>query len=162
MSVSWLADNLNINTGKGTWLHFAVDDDRDSVQYGRLYTWTAAKQACKQLGKGWRLPTDDEWQELILRFGGYLEASSNTTVGDSPTQARIKLTESGERRFSAMFGGLWNESDKKYNFSSIGYYWTASEAENKNTIIFFLSKDGGVYRSTDQRDNGLSCRCVKD
>ena len=32
--------------------------------------WEAAKEGCKMLGAGWRLPTDAEWRAMAKEYGG--------------------------------------------------------------------------------------------
>ena len=56
--------------------------DSNCEEYGRLYTWEAAKRACESLGKGWRLPTDEEWKVLANSVGGYYDYETNKNVGD--------------------------------------------------------------------------------
>ena len=56
----WLAENLNYEI-KGSDCY-----DEDPVkceQYGRLYTWEAAKKAAEMI-PGWKLPTDQDWIKL--------------------------------------------------------------------------------------------------
>lgn len=39
-------------------------NDGYSGKYGYLYTWDGALAALEKLPEGWRLPTDEDWQEL--------------------------------------------------------------------------------------------------
>jgi hypothetical protein len=60
----WMAENLNFNVGEGCW--FYNNDPKKGEKYGRLYTWEEALKACPP---GWRLPTDEEWKQLVMYFG---------------------------------------------------------------------------------------------
>ena len=55
---TWMAQNLNYKTDDS---YCYDDDDVSCSQYGRLYTWDAAMNACPD---GWHLPTDAEWEVL--------------------------------------------------------------------------------------------------
>ena len=48
--VSWYAD---------------FDFESDYKKYGNLYTWEEALEVCPE---GWRLPTDEDWQNLEVTF----------------------------------------------------------------------------------------------
>ena len=54
----WLTANLNDDVAGS----YCYDDDTlQCHRYGRLYTWSSARQACTALRGAWRLPTDSEW-----------------------------------------------------------------------------------------------------
>ncbi|MCO6487020.1 MAG: caspase family protein, partial [Phaeodactylibacter sp.] len=95
----WMAQNLNFDVGEGCW--FYKDDPKNGEKYGRLYTWEAAKKSCPP---GWRLPTDEEWQALAMKFGGYYDWEQRKDVGD-PKKAYKALLEGGDSGFSALLGG---------------------------------------------------------
>ncbi|HMG66219.1 MAG TPA: FISUMP domain-containing protein, partial [Chitinophagaceae bacterium] len=63
----WLTDNLKINI-PGSYCYENVAQNCD--RYGRLYTWKSAQEGCKLLGKGWRLPTNEEWRKMAGLYGG--------------------------------------------------------------------------------------------
>jgi len=70
----WTTRNLDIKTVDS----YCYDDaELNCRQYGRLYTWESARQACKSLGDGWRLPTDDEWRRMAKHCGGVSEDSAD-------------------------------------------------------------------------------------
>ena len=87
------------------------DDPKKCQQYGRLYTWDAAKKACAGLGNGWRLPTDAEWEDMIKNYGGL---NSET--------AYKSLLKGGDSDFAALLGGVLGTSDGSY-------YWSSTEDE---------------------------------
>src|ERR1700722_19409266 len=66
----WTTHNLNIKTA-GSYCY--ENAGSNCTDYGRLYTWEAARQACQSLGTGWRLPTSDEWRQLAKQYGGIHE-----------------------------------------------------------------------------------------
>ena len=49
---TWMIDNLNYQAAE-SWCY--DEDEKNCAEYGRLYSWEAAKSACPE---GWHLPTD--------------------------------------------------------------------------------------------------------
>ena len=45
------------------------DFEEDLNEYGNLYTYKGAVEACEALGDGWRLPTDEDWKSLEMALG---------------------------------------------------------------------------------------------
>lgn len=59
----WLETNFS-NTAEGT-----PAEQQDFARYGNLYEWETACAVCESLGEGWRLPTDEDWQQLEIALG---------------------------------------------------------------------------------------------
>ena len=58
-SQTWMAQNLNYLAESS----FCYDNNPAyCTEYGRLYTWSAAMEACPS---GWHLPSRDEWETLF-------------------------------------------------------------------------------------------------
>jgi len=77
-----------------------ADDAQHCLRYGRLYTWPAARRACRRLGRGWKLPTDQDWQLLARSYGGMSAESA-----DTGRTAYRELSAGGGSGFNAQFGG---------------------------------------------------------
>ncbi|MCB9352118.1 MAG: caspase family protein [Lewinellaceae bacterium] len=93
----WLGRNLNLEV-LGSYCY--DDDSANCREYGRLYTWAAAKEACKKLGAGWRLPEDEEVAELYQH------------IGDNKSVYKT-LIKGGSSGFAALLGGA-GDSDGGY------------------------------------------------
>src|SRR5262245_38898434 len=93
----WTSVNLNL-TVDGSYCY--DDAEQNCRRYGRLYTWEAAGRACRAAGKGWRLPTDEEWRTLARHYGGVSEQSA-----DSGRRAFRELSAGGSAGFNALLGG---------------------------------------------------------
>lgn len=141
----WLVENLNYDVGDGCWIY--GDDPKNEKKYGRLYTWEAAKKACPP---GWRLPTNEEWNALLVSFGG-------------PEEAYEALTEGGSSDFAVLPGG-WRTTDG--TFGLLGYYgnyWSGTQEGTQGAWFYEFSSNGGeLCWNYDDKSLGLSCRCVKD
>ena len=84
----WMKHNMAIDVPNSFWY------DRDSVKYydqGKLYYFSAALMACP---KGWHIPSDGEWQQLIDYLGGDSVAVDKMLDGGS---SGLNLTLAGYR-----------------------------------------------------------------
>lgn len=54
---AWTTENINIDV-PGSLCYDSLDSNCD--RFGRLYTWQAAITVCGELGKGWRLPSQED------------------------------------------------------------------------------------------------------
>jgi uncharacterized protein (TIGR02145 family) len=93
----WLTANLNVNIAQS----YCYDDaELNCHRYGRLYTWESAQRGCQSLGRGWRLPTNDEWQQLAKHYGGVRDDSD-----DGGKAAFKALMIGGSSGFNVLFSG---------------------------------------------------------
>lgn len=137
-----------------------------------LYNWSAAMQRAPSSDanpsrvqgicpKGWHLPSDAEWTQLINYLGdanvvgGKLKA---TTHWDSPNTGATN--ESG---FTALPGGYRSLNGTFGYFGDYGYWWSSTEGNPSlawNRSLYY--NYGGVYRFLNYKDYGFSVRCVRD
>jgi len=153
--LTWMTKNLNYEV-PDSWCYDKKDSNCD--QYGRLYTWEAAKRACRELGNGWRLPTDQEWRDLAKRFGG-----ANDDASDGGKAAYEAMIEGGNSGFSARLGGYRNSDGSFGLLGDYGNYWSATERDSDIAWYYtFYRKRGKLLRIWSPRSFGRSCRCVQD
>ena len=93
----WTTRNSDVDVSPS----YCYDDaEANCRRYGRLYTWESAQRACRALGDGWRLPTNDEWRGLATAYGGLREETA-----DKGRAAYDALIAGGRSGFEAVFGG---------------------------------------------------------
>jgi len=149
----WMAQNLNFDMG--TESSYYNDKFRNGEKYGRLYTWEAAKKACPP---GWRLPSVEEWQNLIRLYGG-----NRGGTGDDGKSAYHSLSIGGRSGFNSKFGGCLNNKDLFYGLNGYSFYWSSTKQGFSASWAFFsyphkeLSIRQGGYIS-----RRFSCRCVRE
>lgn len=155
----WLTENLRLFV-PGTECY---GSGVDCVKFGLLYTWEEAQKACSELGAGWRLPTDQEWLELIQQYGGYYDWHSDRTIG-SPRDAYRQLMTGGSSGFNAQLGGFLMNDGTAYDIDINGNYWTSSDSTGTRAwnINFNAEGNGGVTRVVNRKNWAFSCRCVRD
>lgn len=172
----WLTENLRINTGESSSLY--PEFESLGELYGRLYTWIGAKEACKKLGNGWRLPTEKDWEKLLIAEkngvsnGGYLNTTGlvNTPYGASETRGYLHHIENGHSGFNAQLGGQSTSDGKFYGLFKLGAYWSSTLAyENQPFIYTFIYESESAFlkkRIEKQIAKNqfwkFSCRCVND
>src|SRR5688500_6516438 len=99
----WMTENLNVAADRS----YCYDDaELNCRRYGRLYTWESAQRACRSLGGGWRLPTNDEWRQMAKHHGGVSNDSD-----DSGRAAYAALLSGGNSGFNALLGGGRSHDD---------------------------------------------------
>ena len=178
---TWMKRNLNVWT-RNSWCY---DDNQDNCnEYGRLYTWHAAKRACASLGDGWRLATKYDWDALIEAAGGRETAAAKLRAqtgwppfesGDWPNRTVKIPVCTDDFGFSALPGGdrygetHWRRGgiprsygvDYFHSISRCGVWWTATEDTDGKAyckrICYTIQDELYLPYKTD----GFSVRCVK-
>ena len=153
----WMTQNLNIKIQDA---YCYEDKDENCRKYGRLYTWEAAKEGCRLLGDGWRLPTDAEWKKLAESYGGFYDWSVSKDIGD-PKQSYRELLVNGSSGFAALLGGIRYSSGSYYSLGASVYYWTSTESSS-STAWFYNFNGGKLWRHNyDSQAYGHSVRCLQ-
>lgn len=167
---TWMRKNLNVETAD-SWCYGNSPDS--CAKYGRLYTWEAAKAACKSLGGGWRLPSQADWDSLVRYVGGKKDCDNESDCHYwYPAGDELKSTRGwnsyghGKDKFvfSALPGGYRSCVDGGFrHVGYIGIWWTATENDsgyaygrNMNYHYNYL------YENSSNVNLGFSVRCVKN
>lgn len=96
----WTTRNLAVSTD-GSYCYDEKEANCD--RYGRLYTFESGQRGCRELGDGWRLPTNLEWQQMAKHYGGVFGDSDDAGKG-----AYAALVTGGKSGFDVVFGGSRN------------------------------------------------------
>lgn len=144
---TWMVKNLNY-TANNSWCY--DDTEPNCENYGRLYTWDAARNACPD---GWSLPTRFQWNDLVDAVGGTANAGMalKSTAWDGTDNFG----------FSALPGG-YRESARYFNIEWFGSWWTATQ---NGTSVYYKSMQTGsnsMGESSSGSNLGRSVRCVKN
>jgi uncharacterized protein (TIGR02145 family) len=145
----WMRENLNFDMGKGSWCY--DKDSKKCDEYGRLYNWKTAMNACPD---GWHLPTKEEFEKMLLE------------IEWTPELQFRGIQKGGSKGFDALFAGGRGDRKHKGEFYGLGegtFFWTSTESSNKK--VWFLNilkefKEAKLYEWGVQ--HGFSVRCVKD
>jgi len=194
---TWMAENLNYIPSSGnSWCYENLRDNCDT--YGRLYDWktamgldasynnkvwggrdVASKKICPA---GWHLPSDKEWEELMLYFCSDLRTCSLQELMADYGWIGVSgaLDVYG---FSALPGGSYakgkhyddydDPSDYYDTFQGVGYYgeWLSTQ-DTKNQrydieysglevdVFYLRGEDGSSSILPSEKTWGHSVRCV--
>ena len=163
----WMSENINYDCGDDCWCY--KNDETMCDKYGKLYTWEKAVNICP---KGWHLPDDKEWRELINLLGITVSDTNRTgyycdMAGDYlKTNYDWHSNGNGTNKsgFSALPAGL-----KSHGFTSFGqiyeyaFFWTCTSIKKKNALYWVLSyRNDKIIRNDWNKSDALSVRCVKD
>jgi uncharacterized protein (TIGR02145 family) len=106
--------------------------------------WEGAKGINNPCPKGFRIPTEKEWNDERLTWG--------TNDAKGAFASPLKLTLAGTRSYSS--GSLGN-------VGTSGYYWSSTADATKSRSLYFSSSSGASMLSSF-RAIGFSVRCIKD
>jgi uncharacterized protein (TIGR02145 family) len=151
----WLMQNLNVNI-PGSYCY------NDSVEkcsmYGRLYTWESAKNGCEMLGEAWRLPTNEEWEQMAKHYGGIRIDS----IQDGK-EAYKRLIDGGDSGFNILFAGTRDPSGSYTRGEAHGFFWAATESDSSHAWFYNLGKGGQFvnHHNDGEKSRAVSVRCIK-
>lgn len=174
-SLTWLSRNLTTDIG-GSYIY---DNNSQNLLYsGRLYTWRAAFEACTLLGNGWRLPTRNEFINLVkYKNGGYYIYQSGGTIPGmggggyinygNPQKGFLNITGDSSIQFNLIFGGygkkVWYRSMQFSDLYKSANFWAFSD--NDKIHSYFVFDSDAQFIEVKYESNIpiiASCRCVKD
>ena len=93
----WMTSDLKLNLPHS---YCYGNDARNCEKYGRLYLWEEATRGCRLLGEGWRLPSNNDWQQLSKAYA----AANDDSVMIRKAAFKSLLTN-GNSGFNAVLAG---------------------------------------------------------
>ena len=143
--------------------------------YGVLYNRPAVmvEGICPS---GWHIPSDGEWQTMVISLGmSEADAASEGWRG-SPVGDYMKSTSgwgwsdwsgssgngSNSSGFTGLPGGLIDPPDGFFWVEESSYWWTASGSGTSAWAWGLWNGWDEVHRFVETRDYGFSARCVRD
>jgi len=142
--------------------------------YGVLYNWSAAMAGFASSNNnpsgvqgvcptGWHLPSDAEWDELIIYLGGDGVAGGKLKEADTLHWSSPNTGATNETGFTALPAGYRYYIGAFGGIDNYGYWWCATEANVNTTWCRRMSYDASeVFRSNNSKESGFSVRCVRD
>lgn len=191
----WMAENMKVSEGRDgqkiemiemslkneineksfdkLYSYHPNNDWNNDKSFGYLYNWASANIICP---KGWHLPTEAEWKQLINYVSSQKEyvwgedknciaqaLASKDGWADDPVAGNVG-NDPGSNNATG-FGALAAGYNHGYplGFNQYGYYWTATQRDNSNACwVGFDYNKATVSFGDDYKDYGYSVRCVKD
>jgi uncharacterized protein (TIGR02145 family) len=178
---TWMVDNLTTTTfndgteiplvkDAGLWDNLSTpaacwqnNDPARKVTYGVLYNWYTVSTG-KLCPKGWHVPDDGEWDEMINFLGGDNVAGGKLKEAyfshwRSPNSEASDITH-----FRALPGG--ERLNGPYvlfdNLGSSGSWWATESIEDLASERSMHYNNSRVQKSYRPKKSGLSVRCISD
>ena len=195
----WLSENLNVdhfNNGdeiqqvesaedwlmhlkekKPAWCYYENDASNEK-KYGKLYNWHVVNDPRGIAPKGYHIPSDTEWTELIDYLDG-VPANPNDVIGSGTIAGPKMKNDSGwnnsengtnDSGFSALPAGKRSGFDGNFaNIGETGYWWSSTEDYKTKAFGRVLLpntrygiNEGRIYKETEFKESGFSVRCLRD
>ena len=106
-------------------------------------------------GSGWRMPTQEEWQEL-------LDNTTDTWTKQNGVNGRLFTASNGNSLFLPAAGDRWD--GELHSAGSDGIYWSSSLYTGYPSRAWYLNfnSDGAYMGGGHGRDDGFSVRPVRE
>ena len=135
------------------------DSDDNFIGDGITELESTDDAASANWGSTWRMPTDDEWAQLMDK--------SNFTWEWDPTRNGYTVTSTiSDYKGNSIFlpAAGFRGGTGLYNAGSYGYYWSSSLSSSTDSgcACYVKSDSSNVNRFNDGRSNGQSVRPVSE
>ena len=155
----WLERNMNYPV-ENSWCY---DDDTENCNvYGRLYDWESANLACPT---GWKLPSSEEWLELVNFLGGF-DAAGGPLKSTSDLWVEPNSGANNGSGFTAFPGGAKVGVTGVYlEIGEFTGFWSSTwDMINNGAFAFGLYSlnDNAVEGFDQPNSTGYSCRCIME
>jgi uncharacterized protein (TIGR02145 family) len=174
----WTAKNLDVTTYRngdpipqvqdkadwvkltsGAWCYYA-NKTENGITYGKLYNWYAVKDSRGIAPEGFHIPSDSEWTILENTLGGKDKCGKELKSSKGWNKNGNGTNSSG---FTAIPGGGRDDVGSFNYIGGFAGWWSATEAFNSGAWYRYLLRGYNIiYRSSFEKTNGFSVRCVKD
>lgn len=161
----WMAENLKVTRDRhGNPLESFCYRDRVDLcdEFGRLYTWEAARNAPPE---GWRLPDENDWREMLITLG--MDPAQSDSTGWRGTDQGRQLKEGGSSGFEALLAG-YKDGIVQWDglYFDLGYYasfWSATGYDSETAIAYWMyTASDRVLKHNYDKTSGLAVRCLKE
>ncbi len=164
-----------------------IDSEAQMVDlYGKFYNWFAVDDERGLCPDGWRVPTDNDWQELedfLLdqydainpdNLGNALKSCrqvGSPLGGECDTENHPRWNAHGthygtdDADFSGLPAGSRNYLGNHFNLGNMSFWWTSSTyPDNPQNVIYrrMFNNQGVLNHNNTQKQAGFSVRCIKE
>ena len=157
-------NNYYWNTATTPCYSTMYDDTTGDYEYGKVYNWYAVADPNGLCPAGWHVPSDSDWIDLINLFGGELVAAPYLKEAGYSHWNFPNTSANNISGFTATPGGLRMESGSYGGRGENGHWWSSTDY-GANVSVGSVSMYKSSFESrlqSDDRNSGLSVRCVKN
>jgi uncharacterized protein (TIGR02145 family) len=177
----WMAENLRVTHFRNGEPIIKVDKAMDWISatngayclymndtsfngFGLLYNWYAVNDSRGLAPKGWHIPSIDEVKQLVDFIGGDTIAGDVLKNPETGVWKNANIRYLGLTGFNAIPCGYRDPYLGEFHANGYnGYWWTTTESfEIYAWSQRIFNSYANVQRENQQKNCGLSIRCVKD
>jgi len=162
------------NQRSASYCWYDIDEAANKGTYGALYNWHTVNSG-KLCPKGWKIPDNNDWLELVDYLGGEAWASGKLKEAGTLHWSDPNTGATNEKGFTALPGGArfveMHEFGEFHDINKTGYWWSANESyEGPNGVTdkpiygfyYSLEHDNNILNhDTKFKAWGLSVRCMR-
>jgi uncharacterized protein (TIGR02145 family) len=145
------------------------NDLANGKKYGKLYNWYAVIDPRGLAPKGWRIPTNNDWNDLELALlpDVGLKLKSKNGWDDILSGGGDKLSDgsgNNESGLNLLPSGYCDHLDGFHQLGSSASFWTSSgyEKSQEAAYIKYIKYDENELRTSQYEiEDGFAIRCVK-
>jgi uncharacterized protein (TIGR02145 family) len=165
--------------------HDSTSTPSNLTNYGYLYNWFAVSDVRNICPLGWSVPSDSDWNKLVIFADGAADTSITSVVqsdaavikltSPSPLWSASYTTGTDDYGFSLLPGGARYPGSTLYNQGEFvnkllgSFHWTSTNDNTVSppqayfrTILDVSSTSLSFIRSTEAYEGGGSIRCIKN
>ena len=178
---TWMAENLKTtkyndgtdipNVTDGTvWIDLTTpaycwynNEEADfKNMYGALYNWYTVNTD-KLCPAGWHMSTNAEWTTLITYLGGEDVAGGKLKESGTTHWSSPNIGATNETGFTALPGGSRYDGGIFRTIGNYGYWWGGPGGNETDSGYLYMNYNyGDIVRSSFNKQNGYSVRCIRD
>ena len=151
---TWMIQNLDIEIDPSAYYN---RKDWFGPKYGRLYGWEAIKYS-NLCPAGWRLPSKNDWEELISFYRLGVDKKIDFT------SERNSSWKNMEEEFNLSLGGWFDYYEYKfYDNENLGLFWASEDLDKDHAYCYcFDPENVSIYQTKKNKAFGMSVRCIKE
>jgi len=131
--------------------------------YGKSYNGNAITDSRNVCPSGWHIPSENEWIQLILLFGGETGTDGcNNCFGGDNLKSDIFWNGNNQSYMSIVPGGIVNTDGSGAYDGSSGYYWVNDYVGGNGGYAMHFKSDNEITESSWMYYTFLTVRCIKD
>ena len=178
---TWMVENLNVNVflngdtipeakSVNDWISASKNEQaawcyydnttNDGQSHGKLYNWYAVSDKRGLVPEGWRVPSKEDFRQLIQYLGGEKLAGAKLKSVNFWGEKGKGTDETG---FNAVPSGMCQFNGVFSNKNDYSYFWSITDRPGDNAWYFGLNNKNAVAKLFfSQKGNGFSVRCIKN
>ena len=159
----------------------------NNANTGLLYNWYAIHNPKGLVPEGWRIPTENDWQELEWSLGMGIEEINKTGWRGTNQGDQLKIYEGMETvngqssltKYWESYGEVFPSNESGFNAIAGGYrmpdgtwgakqtnrtafFWSSSLQGNEVWYRYLDYQKSNIFRYHAPKSYGFSIRCVKN